>query len=61
VQVERDGQKIDVLISNDDIAALLKSKSVFSLRYPFQFTVRDFAKDSPGKRLDCSRATRLQV
>jgi regulator of sigma E protease len=49
VQVERDGQKIDVLISNDDIAALLKSKSVFSLRYPFQFTVRDFARDSPGK------------
>jgi regulator of sigma E protease len=49
VQVERDGQKIDVLISNDDIATLLKSKSVFSLRYPFQFTVRDFAKDSPGK------------
>jgi regulator of sigma E protease len=49
VQVERDGQKIDVLISNDDIATLLKSKSVFSLRYPFQFTIRDFAKDSPGK------------
>ena len=49
VQVERDGQKIDVLISNDDIATLLKSKNVFSLRYPFQFTVRDFARDSPGK------------
>lgn len=49
VQVERDSQKIDVPISNESLALLLKSKGVFGLRYPFRFTIGDFAKNSPGK------------
>jgi len=49
VQVERDGQKIDIPISGEDIALLLKAKSVFSMRLPFRFTVGGFAKHSPGK------------
>jgi regulator of sigma E protease len=49
VQIIRDGQNMNVEISNEDIALLLKSKSVFGLRYPFHFTVGGFAKQSAGK------------
>lgn len=49
VQVERDGQQLDIPISNESLALLLKSKAIFGLRYPFRFTIGDFAKDSPGK------------
>jgi len=49
VQVERDGQRIDVAISNEGFAMLLKEKSrIFSVRYPFRFVIGGFAKDSPG-------------
>jgi regulator of sigma E protease len=49
VQVERDGQKIDIAISNEDIALLLKAKDVFTMRFPYKFVVGGFAKNSPGK------------
>jgi regulator of sigma E protease len=49
VQVEREGQKLDIPITNESLALLLKSKGVFGLRYPFIFTINDFAKESPGK------------
>ena len=49
VQVERDGQKMDISISNEAFAALLKEKAVLSPRYPFNFKIAGFAKHSPGK------------
>jgi regulator of sigma E protease len=49
VQVERDGQRIDIPITNESFAILLKSKGLFGLRFPFQFTIGDFAKKSPGR------------
>jgi regulator of sigma E protease len=49
VQVERDGQRIDIPISNEDIALLLKAKSVFTMRFPYKFVVGGFAGNSPGK------------
>lgn len=49
VQVERDGQRIDIPISNEDIALLLKARSVFTMRFPYKFVVGGFAGNSPGK------------
>ncbi|HNX54668.1 MAG TPA: RIP metalloprotease RseP [Prolixibacteraceae bacterium] len=49
IQVERDGQKIDVEISDEDLALLIKSKGVLSFRIPFDYTVGKFAKNSVAK------------
>ena len=49
IQVERNGQKIDVEISDDDLALLIKSKGVLSYRIPFDYKITKFAKDSPAK------------
>jgi regulator of sigma E protease len=48
VQIERDGQKINIPITNESFPLLLKSKGIFGLRYPFQLTISGFAKNSPG-------------
>ena len=50
IQVERDGQKIDVPISDDDLALLIKSRGVLSFRIPFDYKIVKFAKDSPAKQ-----------
>jgi regulator of sigma E protease len=50
IQVERGGQKIDVEISDDDIALLIKSKGVLSYRVPFDYTIAKLPKDSPAKK-----------
>jgi regulator of sigma E protease len=49
VQVERNGQSVDVEISDADLALLLKSKEVFVPRVPFKFGVESFAKNSIGQ------------
>jgi len=49
IQVERDGQKVDVEISDDDLALLIKSKGVLSYRIPFDYKIVKFAKNSPAK------------
>jgi len=49
IQVERNGQKIDVEISNEDLVLLMNSKGVLSYRLPFYYSVADFGKDSPAK------------
>jgi regulator of sigma E protease len=48
VQVEREGQQIDIPITNESFPLLLKGKGMFGLRYPFRFTIGGFAKKSPG-------------
>jgi regulator of sigma E protease len=49
VQVERNGQRMDVEISDADLALLLKSKEVFTPRIPFKFGVKSFQKNSVGE------------
>ncbi len=49
VQVKRDGQTMDVPISNEDQAILLKNKSILAPRIPFRLEVEGFMKDSPAK------------
>lgn len=49
IQVERDGQKVDVEISDEDLALLIKSKGVLSFRIPFDYKIAKLAKDSPAK------------
>ncbi len=49
IQVDRGGQKVDVEISDDDLALLIKSKGVLSYRIPFDYKVAKFVKGSPAK------------
>jgi len=51
IQVERDGQLIDIPVNKELVAKLIKNKSSFILpRIPFQpFVIDEFAKKSPGK------------
>lgn len=49
IQVEREGQKVDVDISDDDLALLIKSKSPVSFRIPFDYKVAKFSKNSAAK------------
>jgi len=49
IQVERHGQKIDVEISDDDLALLIKSRGVLSFRLPFDYKVAKFVKNSTAK------------
>ena len=49
IQVERNGQKIDVAISEDDLALLIKSRGVLSFRIPFDYKIAKLAKSSPAK------------
>ncbi len=49
IQVERNGQVMDVEITGDDLSKLLKSKSVMSPRIPFKMQVEGFTPDSPGE------------
>ncbi len=50
VQVERNGQKMDVEISDADLAILLKSKSMIAPRRPFEIKVGKLGKDSPAQK-----------
>lgn len=49
VQVERNGQKIDVEISDSDLALMLKSKSLMVPRTPFDIKVGRIEKNSPAQ------------
>lgn len=55
VQVERNGQKMDVEISGSDLAILLKSKSVMIPRIPFDIKVGKVEKDSPAEKADLQK------
>lgn len=59
VQVERDGVKTDIPITGEAMALLLKSKGVFGVRYPFRFTIGDFAKESPGREAGLQKGMSL--
>lgn len=50
VQIERDGQKIDVEISDEDLALLLKSKGIWNERLPYDIQIGKLAKDFPAEK-----------
>ena len=50
VQVERDGQKIDVPITGEDLALLLKSKGIWEERFPYDIQIGRLAKDLPAQQ-----------
>jgi len=49
IQVERNGEKVNVDISDDDIALLIKSKAVISLRTPFDYKAFNVLKNSAAQ------------
>lgn len=49
VQVDRNGDIVDVEIDDEDLSLLLKSKSVMGPRIPFALGVDGFTDDSPAK------------
>jgi len=48
IQVERNGKKIDVNISDDDLALLIKSRGVINPRLPFHCKVDKINKNTPA-------------
>jgi len=48
VQVERNGSVVDVEISEEDIALMMKER-VITIRVPFSLIVESFSKESPAK------------
>jgi regulator of sigma E protease len=50
VQVERNGQKTDVEISDSDLAMMLKSKSLMVPRTPFEIKVGKVEKNTPAQK-----------
>jgi regulator of sigma E protease len=49
VQVERNGQKVDIEISDSDLALMLKSKSLLEPRFPFDLKIGRIEKESPAE------------
>jgi len=49
VQVERDGEKVDVEITGADLALLLKSKEIWEERLPYDIQIGKLAKDYPAE------------
>lgn len=59
IQVEREGQQIDVEISDDDIAVLVKAKEVMFPRYLFDFVAARFSKESVAKEAGVQKDDRI--
>ena len=50
VQVERNGQRVDIEINDADLALLLKGREIFAPRVPFKFEIKSFQENSVGKK-----------
>jgi regulator of sigma E protease len=50
IQIERAGQKIDVPVTDEDLALLIKSKGVISFRIPFDYKIARVGKNSAAKK-----------
>jgi regulator of sigma E protease len=59
IQVERNGQKVDVEISDDDLALLIKSRGVLSFRIPFDYKIAKLASSSPAKEAGIKAGDRI--
>lgn len=59
IQVERDGQIMDVEISDEDVALLIKSKGVMSFRLPFDYKIAKISKESAAKQAGLQEGDRI--
>lgn len=59
VQVEREGQKVDVEIQDEDLALLIKSRGVMSFRIPFDYKIAHFGKNSVAKEAGMKTGDRI--
>ena len=59
IQVERDGQNMDVEISDDDLALLIKSRGVMTFRIPFDYKVAKVFKDTPANEIGLQVGDRI--
>ena len=59
VQVERNGSVVDIPITEDDIAKMVKSRGVIGARYPFDVAVESFAKESPAKEAGIEKGDKI--
>ncbi len=59
IQVERDGQKVNVEISDEDVALLIKSKGVMSFRTPFDYKVAKVSKSSAAETAGLEKGDRI--
>ena len=59
IEVERNGQKINVEVSDEDLALLIKSKGVMSIRTLFNFEIARFSKKSIGKGAGLEKGDKL--
>ncbi|MBN2805349.1 MAG: RIP metalloprotease RseP [Prolixibacteraceae bacterium] len=50
VQVERNGQQLEIPITKEHIAKMVQSKGVFGVRVPFNLVVGAFGKESPAQQ-----------
>ncbi|MCF8363013.1 MAG: RIP metalloprotease RseP [Prolixibacteraceae bacterium] len=49
VQVKRSGELVNVMITEQDIAKMMKNPGIIGLRYPYELKITDFSSDSPAK------------
>ncbi len=59
IQVERDGQIMDVEISDEDVALLIKSKDVMSFRLPFDYKIAKISNESAAKEAGLQEGDRI--
>ena len=59
IQVEREGQVVDVELNSDDMSKLLKSKSVIAPRVLFKMQIEGFTADSPGEKAGLMTGDRI--
>ena len=59
IQVERDGQLADVEITDDDVALLVKAKSVMNPRVLFEMKVAKFAKGSVAEEAGLQKGDQI--
>ncbi|MDA3929144.1 MAG: RIP metalloprotease RseP [Prolixibacteraceae bacterium] len=59
IQVERNGQVIDIAITQDHVAKMVKSKGLLGIRYPFNLTVSSFVKKSPAQEAGMEKGDKI--
>ena len=59
IQVERNGQKVNVEISDSDVALLIKSKGPMTFRIPFNYKVGKVAKNSAAQEAGLQPGDRI--
>lgn len=59
IQVERDGQLVDVEVSDDDLALLIKAREVMNPRTLFNYKVAKFSKESLAEQAGLQKGDQI--